>query len=130
MGPKHVTRFWRALPLVGSMVVLVGLFIHLVGAKPPLDPAIAPAQSDALHAMAYYTGGQYLLTDHLLKSGVGFEPDTHAGIKLETWRDLPTVYMYETMYLSAESAGAGGGERALALLARALAQEYKGAEDD
>ena len=122
--------FWRKTAIVGLMTVLVGLLVHLSRADPPLDPSIPEQQAKALRAASYYTEGGHHLTDLLIKKGVGFEHDTHAGIDRQKWRSLPSVYMLETMYLSAEAASPGGGDRALQLLAIALSQRYKAAEDD
>jgi hypothetical protein len=82
--------------------------------------------SEALRVMGPYVANSNDVVDRFLDD-LGY---THPGIPAQAWREFSPTARLETAYLSAEEAVPGGGERMLALLSRALAQEYESAAND
>jgi hypothetical protein len=111
------------------LVVLIPLlflgFAHLATFA-QLDSRIPKETAAALDRAASYLVDQPGLETHLLQS-VGYE---HPGILDDVWRQMAPVHRLEAAYLSAEAQAAGSGERMLALMSRAMAQQYEGARYD
>lgn len=111
--------------LVLLIPLLIFGFAHLV-ALAQLDNRIPKQTAAALDRAATYLAEQPGLETHLLQS-VGYE---HPGITDEVWRQMAPVHRLEAAYLSAEANAAGSGERMLALMSRAMAQQFEGARYD
>jgi hypothetical protein len=89
------------------------------------DQARAVGQGKALIMIARYVGSNSIWLDRQLK-GNGFQPD----LPPDLWRKLPAVRKLERFYLAAQAGEPGGGDKALAMLAHDLAQEYGSARYD
>lgn len=97
--------------------VLLGVAIY--GA--PGDLRLAKKYIQAADEIASFEAPSVDYMDLLLKSVVGYD---HQGIAETDWIALPPVYKLETAYLAAERGEKGGGEKMLAMMSKALAQEY------
>jgi hypothetical protein len=108
--------------------VLPFILLALAGfpGRGQLDERVPKDIAVALDRAANYLFDHPALEQHLLQA-VGFD---HAQIPEAVWRDLSPLYRLEAAYLSAEAHEARSGERFLALLSRAMAQQYEGARYD
>src|ERR1051325_2059709 len=108
----------RLLTRLAVLLLLATLFHHGDAAPDPIGAAAAKA-IDALSATISI--GVDDRTDHVLKK-IGYGPEYTS--KIADWANLSSCLRIETMGLSAEQAERGSGERALALMSRAMAQDY------
>ncbi len=88
----------------------------------------APETRAVIERCALYLAG-VKATTVAPESIVGFRHADY-GIETRVWDSFSTIQQFDMLYLYAERAVPGSGERMLALLARASAQQYDGAKYD
>lgn len=109
--------------IVFTAIMFAGAFISTSNAD---DLQLAEKHKQAAQEISDIYTPTFDLMDHVLKTRLGYD---HTGISDNDWRDLPALYKLETAYLAAERASEGGGEKMLAMLAKALAQDYAWMEE-
>lgn len=106
-----------------AAIAFSAAFVDSAGAD---DLRLAEKHKQAAQEISDIYTPSFDLMDHVLKTRLGYD---HNGISDNDWRDLPALYKLETAYLAAERASEGGGEKMLAMLAKALAQDYAWMEE-
>lgn len=122
--PRPVRGRWTLFGVCLSLITAFGLLAALGRADDAtLNPAIPSDHSKALNKLAQYLEAPGNVAGRLLEDVHYYHP----GIHDDVWLPMPPVRKMETAYLAAERAGKGGGERFLALLSKAMAQQYESA---
>jgi hypothetical protein len=111
--------------LISVMAALILLVAISIGWGQALHPSIGAEEGKALSMIAKYAGSHSGWLDRQLESH-RFQP----GLPPDIWHPFPAVRKLEGFYLAAQAGGTGGGDKALALLARDLAQQYESVKYD
>lgn len=125
LASRRATRARKWLPwlFVLCALVLGPLFLAATRGDPALDVNLPPAVTKALTAAAPYLAKSSRVATKLLQQ-IGFNDSV---LPENARRLLPPVNQIEAAYISAEKKKPGSGEVLLALLSKALAQEYESA---
>jgi hypothetical protein len=117
-------RFRGRVPLCGLVLIALVLTWSNISGLASETLSLPKKYADAVQQLAQFMDAPTYDASGTVLKMVGYD---HPGINDEDWRAYPAVRKIETAYLSADAAATGGGERMLALLSSALAQQYESA---
>ena len=118
---ESLSTFRRACSAAHSVSASVALALLLWSGLIVTAVGQQEIPGEALDALAQYQVLSAVELDARL-TDLGYTPSGD----LELWRGYPPVRKLESAFLAAEESASGGGQAFLALLSRALAQEYEG----